>query len=135
MTAFLEVDAVDNIEPATDTARASKGEEVANTFATESSQMMTTAGDVDGVNAEVQGELSRIRGVVDGLAGDWKGQAKRAFDELMLRWDDAAVRLSGALTDIAENIRANSTSFDEGEQEGTQSFNRVGAAGSSLLNF
>ncbi|ALA66731.1 WXG100 family type VII secretion target [Corynebacterium lactis] len=105
-----------------------------NIFATESSQMRTTAGDVDGVNAEVQGELSRIRGVVDGLAGDWRGQAKAAFDDLMLRWDDAAMRLSSALTDIAENIRANSTSFDEGEQEGTQAFNRVGAAGSSLLN-
>lgn len=107
---------------------------MANVFATESSQMVTTAGDVDGVNSDVQGELARIRGVVDGLAGQWQGQAKRSFDELMLRWDDAAVRLSNALTDIADNIRANSASFDEGEEETASSFTRVGDAGSSLLS-
>ena len=79
-------------------------------------------------------ELSRIRGVVDGLAGDWKGQAKNSFDDLMLRWDDAAIRLSNALSDIADNIRANSTSFDEGEEEGAASLKQVAAAGASLLN-
>lgn len=107
---------------------------MANIFAAESDQMVTTAGDVDGVNSEVQGELSRIRGVVDGLAGDWKGQAKNSFDDLMLRWDDAAIRLSNALSDIADNIRANSTSFDEGEEEGAASLKQVAAAGASLLN-
>lgn len=111
-----------------------KGETVANLFAAESDQMTTTAGDVDGVNAEVQGELGRIRGVVDGLAGEWKGQAKDSFDDLMLRWDDAAMRLSNALTDIADNIRANSSSFDAGEDEGASSFKQVAAAGASLLN-
>ena len=39
-------------------------------FTTESSTMTTTAGDVDGVNQEVSGELARLRGVVDGLAGE-----------------------------------------------------------------
>ncbi|MDO5030075.1 MAG: WXG100 family type VII secretion target [Corynebacterium sp.] len=107
---------------------------MANIFAAESDQMVTTAGDVDGVNSEAQGELSRIRGVVDGLAGDWKGQAKNSFDDLMLRWDDAAIRLSNALSDIADNIRANSTSFDEGEEEGAASLKQVAAAGASLLN-
>lgn len=106
---------------------------MANIFAAESDQMVTTAGDVDGVNSEVQGELSRIRGVVDGLAGDWKGQAKQSFDDLMLRWDDAALRLSNALSDIADNIRANSSSFDEGEEEGVASLKQVAAAGASLL--
>lgn len=103
-------------------------------FATESSQMVTTAGDVDGVNSEVQGDLTRIRGVVDALAGDWEGEAKRSFDELMVRWDDAAVRLSNALTDIADNIRANSSSFDEGEEVTASSFKRVGDAGAPLLS-
>ena len=103
-------------------------------FTTESSTMTTTAGDVDGVNQEVSGELARLRGVVDGLAGDWKGQAKLALDDVMLRWDEAAAKLSGALTDIAENIRANAGSFDAGEESGAADFNRVGAAGDGLLN-
>ncbi|MBP2333527.1 MULTISPECIES: WXG100 family type VII secretion target [Corynebacterium] len=103
-------------------------------FTTESSTMTTTAGDVDGVNQEVSGELARLRGVVDGLAGDWKGQAKLAFDDVMVRWDEAAAKLSGALSDIAQNIRDNAASFDEGEETGAADFNRVGAAGGGLLN-
>ena len=84
---------------------------------------------------QAAGELAaRLRGVVDGLAGDWKGQAKLAFDDVMLRWDEAAAKLSGALTDIAENIRANACSFDAGEESGAADFNRVGAAGGGLLN-
>lgn len=42
--------------------------------------------------------------------------------------------LSNALTDIADNIRANSSSFDAGEDEGASSFKQVAAAGASLLN-
>ncbi|WP_448851554.1 WXG100 family type VII secretion target [Corynebacterium sp. 335C] len=103
-------------------------------FTTETSTMTTTAGQVDGVNAEVQGELARLRGTVDGLAGQWRGQAKTAFDELMVRWDGAAHKLSQALTDIAETIRANSRSFDSGEEAGAADINRVGAAGAGLLN-
>ena len=105
-----------------------------NYFATDSNQMVTTAGDVDGVNSEVQGELNRIRGVVDGLAGEWRGQAKSAFDELMVRWDDAAMRLSNALTDIADNIRDNSSHFNTGEEESTHAFKQVASAGGNLLN-
>ncbi|MDO5730452.1 WXG100 family type VII secretion target [Corynebacterium sphenisci] len=103
-------------------------------FTTESSTMMTTAAQVDGVNAEVQGELGRLRGTVDGLAGAWQGQAKHAFDELMLRWDQAAVRLSGALGDISETIRANSRSFDAGEDAAVGDLHRVAAGGAGLLN-
>ena len=103
-------------------------------FTTESSTMTTTAGDVDGVNQEVSGELARLRGVGDGRAGVWKGQAKLAFDDVMVRWDEAAAKLSGALTDIAENIRGNAGSFDAGEEAGAADFNRVGAAGGGQQN-
>lgn len=103
-------------------------------FTTESSTMVTTAGQVDGVNAEVQGELTRLRGTVDGMTGQWQGQAKLAFDDLVARWDTAAQSLSGALTDISETIRANSRSFDGAEDTGAAAFNQVAAGGAGLLN-
>ena len=48
---------------------------MSNTFRTEADVMVTTAGQVDNTNSEVQSELSRLRGVVDGLRGAWSGQA------------------------------------------------------------
>lgn len=103
-------------------------------FASDSSQMVTTAGDVDGVNAEVRGQLSRLHNTVEGLAGSWVGEAKNSFDELMIRWDEAANKLSEALTEIADNIRDNSSNFETGEETGADDFKRVGVAGGSLLN-
>ena len=46
---------------------------MSNTFRTEADVMVTTAGQVDNTNNEVQSELSRLRGVVDGLRGSWSG--------------------------------------------------------------
>ena len=51
---------------------------MSNTFRTEADVMVTTAGQVDNTNSEVQSELSRLRGVVDGLRGAWSGQAMRS---------------------------------------------------------
>ena len=99
---------------------------MSNTFRTESDVMVTTAGQVDNTNNEVQSELSRLRGVVDGLRGSWSGQAQASFDELMQRWDTNAKDLSDALTSIGENIRANARSFENVEASNAQSLNHVG---------
>ena len=99
---------------------------MSNTFRTESDVMVTTAGQVDNTNNEVQSELSRLRGVVDGLRGSWSGQAQASFDQLMQRWDTNAKDLSDALTSISENIRANAHAFETVETSNVQSLNHVG---------
>ena len=99
---------------------------MSNTFRTESDVMVTTAGQVDNTNNEVQSELSRLRGVVDGLRGSWSGQAQASFDQLMQRWDTNAKDLSDALTSISENIRANAHAFENVEISNVQSLNHVG---------
>jgi len=99
---------------------------VSNTFRTESDVMVTTAGQVDNTNNEVQSELSRLRGVVDGLRGSWSGQAQASFDQLMQRWDTNAKDLSDALTSISENIRANAHALENVETSNVQSLNHVG---------
>ena len=99
---------------------------MSNTFRTESDVMVTTAGQVDNTNNEVQSELSRLRGVVDGLRGSWSGQAQASFEQLMQRWDTNAKDLSDALTSISENIRANAHAFENVETSNVQSLNHVG---------
>lgn len=92
---------------------------MSNTFRTEADVMVTTAGQVDNTNSEVQSELSRLRGA-------WSGQAQASFDELMQRWDTNAKDLSDALTSIGENIRANARAFENVETSNVQSLNHVG---------
>ena len=54
-------------------------------FRTTTEVMQATAGRVDNVNDQVQGELNRLRGTVDGLRGSWQGDAQLSFQALMER--------------------------------------------------
>lgn len=92
-------------------------------FQTSVETMQQAAGNVDGVNSEVQGELSRLRAVVEEVSGSWKGQAQVSFHGLMERWDANAKSLSEALQAIADNLRANAGSFDDTEMSNAAAFN------------
>ena len=102
------------------------GEPMSGLFATEHELMTTTAGKVDAVNDQVQAELQRLQGTVDGVAGAWKGNASVAFGELMAQWNDAALRLREALSSTSDNIRANASAFATTEEQNAASFTQLG---------
>ncbi|MDO4686189.1 MAG: WXG100 family type VII secretion target [Corynebacterium sp.] len=95
------------------------------TFRTEADVMVATAGHVDEINAQVQGELNRLRGVVDGLQGSWQGHAQTNFDSLMERWTVSAENLREALTSISENIRNNAHSFEGADTDNAASLKSI----------
>lgn len=99
---------------------------MSQTFKTQADVMVSTAGRVDNTNDEVQGELTRLQGVVDSVRGSWAGQAQISFDNLMQRYNTSAQQLREALTAISENIRSNAHNFDNVEAENTQAFSNVG---------
>ncbi|QPK79590.1 WXG100 family type VII secretion target [Corynebacterium lizhenjunii] len=101
-------------------------------FRTEADVMVSTAGRVDSTNNEVQGELTRLQGVVDTVRGSWAGSAQVSFDNLMQRYNTAAQQLREALTSISDNIRSNARNFDSTESENAQAFSNVGGAGLAL---
>lgn len=91
-------------------------------FNTEHDVMQSTANRVDNVNANVQGELDRLQGTVEAVAGSWKGSAQGAFDQLMIEWNESATKLQTALQSISENIRANARAFQSTEEETARTF-------------
>lgn len=101
-------------------------------FTTDASTMQQAAARVDQVNADVQGEVSRLGQTIEQMAPAWAGGSKVAFDDLMVRWNDSSLKLREALDSIAENIRANASSFDEADLTNADAFQRIGGAG--LLN-
>lgn len=98
---------------------------MAGMLRTESDVMLATAGRVDETNSQVQGELSRLQSVVDGVRSSWSGSAQASFDQLMARWNTSAKQLQEALSSISETIRGNARSFDAAEADNAQSFASV----------
>ena len=101
-------------------------------FKTEADVMVATAGRVDETNNQVQAELNRLRGVVDGLRGSWQGTAQVSFDNLMERWGQQATRLRESLDLISENIRSNAKNFTSVEAQNTSAFNSAASVGGGL---
>lgn len=101
-------------------------------FRTEADVMVATAGRVDDTNSQVQSELVRLQGVVDGVRGSWAGSAQVSFDNLMERWNNSARELREALTAIGENIRSNAHHFGEMEAQNASALSNVGGAGLAL---
>ncbi|MEJ5997556.1 WXG100 family type VII secretion target [Corynebacterium sp. H130] len=101
-------------------------------FRTEADVMVAAAGRVETTNTEVQGELTRLRGVVDGLRGVWTGEAQTSFDGLMGRWNTSASELQEALLAIADNIRANAKNFEGMEAQNADSFKTIDSQGLAL---
>lgn len=95
-------------------------------FKTEADVMIATAGRVDSTNDQVQGELTRIQGVVDSVRANWTGQAQVSFDNLMQRYNAAAQQLREALASISDNIRSNARNFDNVEAANAQALSNVG---------
>lgn len=105
---------------------------MAQLFKTEADVMVATAGRVDSTNEEVQGELTRLQGVVDSVRGSWAGNAQVSFDNLMQRYNHSARELNEALTAISDNIRSNARNFDDVEAENAHAFSNVGGDGAGL---
>ncbi|WPF66523.1 MULTISPECIES: WXG100 family type VII secretion target [unclassified Corynebacterium] len=101
-------------------------------FRTEADVMVATAGRVDDTNSQVQSELTRLQGVVDGVRGSWAGNAQVSFDNLMERWNTSARELREALGSISENIRSNAHHFEDMEAQNAQAFSAVGGSGLAL---
>ncbi|AEF42487.1 MULTISPECIES: WXG100 family type VII secretion target [Hoyosella] len=88
---------------------------------------MTTAADrVAQVNADVQALLSALRGKAAAVNGAWEGEARRAFDALIVRWDSEARKLNDSLIAISDAIRSNSSSYDQTQQSHTSALNTAG---------
>jgi len=88
----------------------------------ELAQMSRQASDA---NSSVQGQLSQVRSVIDGVRGGWEGAAQAAFTNLMQTWDADAKKLNDALLGISDTLAASGRSFDAAQQEHVANITQV----------
>ncbi len=83
-------------------------------------------------NSAVQGELTRIRSLVDSTTADWQGSAQQAFGTLMTSWDSDTRKLNEALRQISETLHASAVKFQAGQDQHTSEINQVTASSLNL---
>lgn len=84
---------------------------------TQTDTMATAANHVVDIAQQVQQEMNGLQMRLGSLDAAWQGSAKMAFDQLMVRWQDAGRHLNESLNSIAETIRANSVAYQASQDD------------------
>jgi WXG100 family type VII secretion target len=87
-----------------------------------SEDLATVAAQLSSGSEEIDSELARMRGLVQGLvASDWQGAASSAFDNLYQQWNTSAANLREALDGISRLVANAATAYASTEQQIQQS--------------
>lgn len=98
--------------------------------------MDTASRHVADVQQQVQGELTRLKGELEGLSGHWVGISAAEFHRIMDQYDADATKLGQALTSISENIKRNGSQFEESAETHQEILRNAGSGlGGVRLNW
>lgn len=97
-------------------------------FEVDQATLHAAANDVRSTRADVDGDLSRLRGVVDQLAAAWSGQAAVSFQTLMQRWNQDTAKLLAALDNIADLLDRSGAQHQATDEAQQQAMGRIQSA-------
>jgi WXG100 family type VII secretion target len=89
---------------------------MAGSFNTDATTMQKAAQQVQQVSDEISGELRALQGNLDPVAASWKGAASSAFQQLMVRWNEDASKLTSALQAISQMLDSTNKNYTQVEE-------------------
>ena len=97
-------------------------------FEAQSGQIQSASTHVREVRDQVMAQINQLQAAVEQLSGSWGGDAARAFDGLMQRWNTQEIALRTALSDIADQLDHSNTTYMSTEADQAASMSQVAAA-------
>ncbi|MFF1615801.1 WXG100 family type VII secretion target [Amycolatopsis sp. NPDC058278] len=80
-------------------------------------QFTDAEGKVTEVRAQMDQNLSTLRDRIEATRAGWQGEAQKAFDHVMLRFDEDARGMNQALQRIGELLREAGSKYERSEQQ------------------
>lgn len=81
---------------------------------------------VSDAKSELDGQLGSLRGKLSGIGSQWRGAGSTSFQSVMMRWDDQARRITGALNDFEANLRSSEQTYNASDEAQSSSFTNLG---------
>lgn len=97
-------------------------------FEVDQQTLHAAANDVRATRSDVDGDLKRLRAVIDQLAVAWRGQAAMGFQTLMQRWNEDTGKLLVALDGIADLLDRSGTEHQLTDEAQQQAMSRIHSA-------
>lgn len=77
---------------------------------------------VSDARADLEQQLSALRGKLAGIGSQWLGGGSTAFQALMVRWDDDARRIVTALNGFEANLRSSEQTYSASDEAQSTSY-------------
>jgi WXG100 family type VII secretion target len=87
--------------------------------------MQKAASQIRQTSDDINGELRALLGQLEPIAGQWKGQASSAFQQLFARWQEDAQKLTAALGAIADSMGSSQQNYSEAEDQNTSAITKI----------
>ncbi|WP_369172724.1 WXG100 family type VII secretion target [Streptomyces sp. R28] len=98
---------------------------MAGQFRVTEDELTKLSGDINTVNGQLQGEIRRLNGVIDQIAGGWKGQAAQSYRQLQDRWNADAKRMTDILNDIKEAVDSTRSNYSASEEQQNSEISKI----------
>ncbi|WP_354640493.1 WXG100 family type VII secretion target [Kitasatospora camelliae] len=98
---------------------------MSGSFKTTREEMDAFANRIGEVNAQIQGEIKRLDGVVDQVKSGWQGAAATAYGQMQARFNEDAQALNRVLDEIRQAIEATAKAYAATEEEQAAAVGRV----------
>jgi WXG100 family type VII secretion target len=98
---------------------------MANGYAGSPAEFAAAAGHVDEAKGTMNGQLNKLRGAIEATAGGWKGEAAKAFQNVMLRFDEQSVKLTDALGNIGDLLQQSGVHYSKQETGVTDQVSQI----------
>lgn len=95
---------------------------MAGQIAAQDGAILKGADTVANTRAELNQQITTLRGQMDSIGGGWQGNASVAFGRLMVRWDEEARKTTGALEGFEENLRGAQRDYDTSDTDQSDTF-------------
>ncbi|MGK3205154.1 WXG100 family type VII secretion target [Amycolatopsis kentuckyensis] len=80
-------------------------------------QFTDAEGRVTEVRTGMDQNLATLRDRIEATRAGWQGEAQKAFDHVMMRFDDDARQMNQALQRIADLLREAGSKYERSEQQ------------------
>ncbi len=90
---------------------------MAGQFRVTEDELTRLSSQITTVNGQIQGEIRRLGGVIDQVAGGWQGEAAKSYHQLQNRWNEEAKNMSAILEGIKEAVDSTRSNYTASEEQ------------------
>jgi WXG100 family type VII secretion target len=80
---------------------------------------------VSSARGDLEQQLSSLRGKLAGIGAQWQGAGSTAFQQVMVRWDDNARKITSALNEFEANLVASEQTYNAADEAQSATYSKL----------